>query len=174
MPVLALLNTRDAEAGTDALDSAEGVTAFTREHGLPRLAPGDVPSLLRLREALRAARLRPDGDPADLNALLAQAPLTVRLTASGTPRLVPAPGLAPFAELTARLAAGIAAAQAEGTWERLKVCPAENCAWAFYDQSPAGRRRWCSMRVCGARAKMRSYRARRRGTGGTGAPARPA
>ncbi|NEC67457.1 CGNR zinc finger domain-containing protein, partial [Streptomyces sp. SID9727] len=26
---------------------------------------------------------------------------------------------------------------------------------------PAGRRRWCSMSVCGARAKMRAYRARR-------------
>ncbi|MET9450307.1 CGNR zinc finger domain-containing protein, partial [Streptomyces cinerochromogenes] len=26
--------------------------------------------------------------------------------------------------------------------------------------SPAGRGRWCSMQVCGARAKMRRYRAK--------------
>ncbi|NED72902.1 CGNR zinc finger domain-containing protein, partial [Streptomyces sp. SID9944] len=47
-----------------------------------------------------------------------------------------------------------------GTWTRLKACEAADCHWAYYDRSPAGRGRWCSMRVCGARAKMRRYRAR--------------
>lgn len=72
--------------------------------------------------------------------------------------------LRPVAEpagLTARVAAAIAAAAADGTWARLKACEAEDCQWAYYDRSPAGRRRWCSMSVCGARAKMRTYRAKR-------------
>lgn len=37
--------------------------------------------------------------------------------------------------------------------ERLRICPGNNCGWLFLDSS--GRRRWCSMEVCGSRAKMR-------------------
>ncbi|MFE7121750.1 CGNR zinc finger domain-containing protein, partial [Streptomyces sp. NPDC057654] len=47
------------------------------------------------------------------------------------------------------------------------------CQWVFYDRSPAGRGRWCSMAVCGSRAKMRAYRANK-AAGRRGAPARPA
>ncbi|NED12274.1 CGNR zinc finger domain-containing protein, partial [Streptomyces sp. SID9124] len=86
------------------------------------------------------------------------APLRVTVDAAGGAALCPVeepPGL------TARIAAAVAAASADGTWARLKACEAADCHWAYYDRSPAGRRRWCSMSVCGARAKMRTYRARR-------------
>ena len=43
---------------------------------------------------------------------------------------------------------------------RVRVCPGDNCGWLFLDTS--GRRRWCSMEVCGSRAKMRRLYARRR------------
>ncbi len=43
---------------------------------------------------------------------------------------------------------------------RLRVCAAEDCSARFYDRSPAGRRRWCSMRFCGNAAKARRHRAR--------------
>ncbi|GLY13838.1 CGNR zinc finger domain-containing protein [Kineosporia rhizophila] len=36
------------------------------------------------------------------------------------------------------------------------ACPGEGCGWLFTD--PRGRRRWCSMAVCGNRAKARRYR----------------
>jgi predicted RNA-binding Zn ribbon-like protein len=36
---------------------------------------------------------------------------------------------------------------------RLRMCPGNDCGWLFLDTS--GRRRWCSMEVCGSRAKMR-------------------
>ena len=36
------------------------------------------------------------------------------------------------------------------------------CSARFYDRSPAGRRRWCSMALCGNVAKARRHRARRR------------
>ncbi|HCA85446.1 MAG TPA: hypothetical protein DEQ61_08115, partial [Streptomyces sp.] len=64
------------------------------------------------------------------------------------------------AAFTARVAAAIAAATADGSWLRLKACEADNCRWAYYDRSPAGRSRWCTMQVCGSRAKMRAYRRR--------------
>ncbi len=44
---------------------------------------------------------------------------------------------------------------------RIRECSAEDCALLFLDASRAGRRRWCSMASCGARAKMAAYRARR-------------
>jgi predicted RNA-binding Zn ribbon-like protein len=46
----------------------------------------------------------------------------------------------------------------DGPLDRLKVC--EDCPWLFLDTSRNHSRRWCSMADCGARAKMRRYRAR--------------
>lgn len=46
--------------------------------------------------------------------------------------------------------------------ERIRVCAAEDCSARFYDRSPAGARRWCSMRRCGNVAKARRHRERRR------------
>ncbi len=43
---------------------------------------------------------------------------------------------------------------------RIRECSAQDCALLFLDTSRAGRRRWCSMATCGARAKMAAYRAR--------------
>lgn len=45
---------------------------------------------------------------------------------------------------------------------RLRVCADDGCRWAFVDRSPAGRRRWCDMRVCGNRAKVARHRERAR------------
>jgi predicted RNA-binding Zn ribbon-like protein len=47
-----------------------------------------------------------------------------------------------------------------GTWDRLKVCPDDDCAWVFYDESRNRSRRWCSMNACGNRHKVRAYRDR--------------
>ncbi len=47
---------------------------------------------------------------------------------------------------------------------RVRVCSAADCSARFYDRSPAGRRRWCSMETCGNVAKARRHRARRQDT----------
>ena len=52
-------------------------------------------------------------------------------------------------------------AMVDGTWERLKACPADDCHWAFYDHSKNRSGTWCTMDVCGNRAKVRAYRERR-------------
>ncbi|MFI6880483.1 CGNR zinc finger domain-containing protein [Streptomyces sp. NPDC050400] len=44
---------------------------------------------------------------------------------------------------------------------RVRECAAPDCTLLFVDESRPGRRRWCSMDTCGARAKMQGYRARR-------------
>jgi predicted RNA-binding Zn ribbon-like protein len=47
--------------------------------------------------------------------------------------------------------------------ERIRLCDGENCSWVFFDNSKAGRRRWCDMAVCGNTAKTHRFRANRSG-----------
>ena len=42
----------------------------------------------------------------------------------------------------------------------VKQCPGSGCGWLFVDRS--GRRRWCTMEVCGNRAKVRRHADRER------------
>ncbi len=42
--------------------------------------------------------------------------------------------------------------------DRIRECDGRGCGWLFLDTSKAGRRRWCSMTVCGNRAKARRHR----------------
>jgi predicted RNA-binding Zn ribbon-like protein len=91
------------------------------------------------------------------------------------PQLVGGPG--GVALLTERAAAdsprralgmvALDAARMLGTDERdrIRICASETCSGRFYDRSPAGRRRWCSMRTCGNEAKARRHRERLRGVG---------
>jgi predicted RNA-binding Zn ribbon-like protein len=43
---------------------------------------------------------------------------------------------------------------------RVRICASQTCSARFYDRSPAGRRRWCSMALCGNEAKARRHRER--------------
>ncbi|GGZ16951.1 CGNR zinc finger domain-containing protein [Streptomyces poonensis] len=153
--VQSLVNTLDVETGADSLDTAEGRAPFG-------LTADDLPGARELRESLRAALLAHAGHPphravTPLGELLSGAPLLVTVgTEDGSAALVPADGHS----LLSRVAAAVAEALVAGTWLRLKACEAADCLWAYYDRSPAGRGRWCSMQVCGARAKMRRYRAK--------------
>ncbi|MET7692010.1 CGNR zinc finger domain-containing protein [Streptomyces sp. NPDC005483] len=154
--VESLVNTVDLESGADALDTAEGRARFG-------IAEGEVARARELRESLRVALLAHAGHPphrtvTPLGELLAAAPLVLTVAAAdGSAALTPADAR----PLLSRVAAAVADSLVAGTWIRLKACEAVDCHWAYYDRSPAGRGRWCSMQVCGARAKMRRYRAAR-------------
>ena len=56
----------------------------------------------------------------------------------------------------------VSEAMTDGSWRRLKVCASDTCQWAFYDLSRARSGKWCSMQVCGNRAKQKAWRTRRR------------
>ncbi|GAA2427102.1 CGNR zinc finger domain-containing protein [Streptomyces coeruleofuscus] len=153
--VEALVNTLDIESGADSLDTAEGRARFG-------ITWDGVEDARALRESLRVALLAHAGHPphrevTPLGDLLAGAPLVVSVDRrDGSATLAPADE----GPLVSRVAAAVAEALVAGTWTRLKACEATDCLWAYYDRSPAGRGRWCSMQVCGARAKMRRYRAK--------------
>jgi predicted RNA-binding Zn ribbon-like protein len=48
---------------------------------------------------------------------------------------------------------------------QVRRCPVEagGCGWYFLDTSRAGNRRWCDMRTCGNRAKVRAHYSRTAG-----------
>jgi predicted RNA-binding Zn ribbon-like protein len=54
-----------------------------------------------------------------------------------------------------------------GLRERLRICPGPGCRGRFLDDSPAGRRRWCSMAVCGNRSKAAAHRQAAHAAAGT-------
>ena len=50
----------------------------------------------------------------------------------------------------------------DGTFEHLRLCAADDCRAVFYDRSKNHSGRWCSMDVCGNRAKVRAWRERQK------------
>jgi predicted RNA-binding Zn ribbon-like protein len=60
----------------------------------------------------------------------------------------------------ARLAEPLVDEIQAGRADRFRICDNDTCAWIFYDESRAGRRRWCDMASCGNRAKAARHRAR--------------
>ena len=66
----------------------------------------------------------------------------------------------PVDDALASLAEPIVHEISGGRPERLRICESDTCRWVFYDGSPTGRRRWCSMETCGNRAKAARHRAR--------------
>jgi predicted RNA-binding Zn ribbon-like protein len=94
-----------------------------------------------------------------LNQAAERARLSVRFGADGSAALEASAG---GVDVTVGVVLAASHAGMEvGTWERLKVCANEGCAWAFYDHSRNRSGRWCSMAVCGNRTKTRAYRQRR-------------
>jgi predicted RNA-binding Zn ribbon-like protein len=120
-----------------------------------------------VREGLRAALFVHNGGPPDP----AAAERLERAAARSTLRVCFRPGEPPDLRPSCEAVSGalatllgiVAAAAADGTWQRLKACADEGCRWAFYDHSKNRSGRWCSMASCGNQEKARSYRARRRG-----------
>ncbi|WP_116102338.1 CGNR zinc finger domain-containing protein [Amycolatopsis thermalba] len=141
--VVDFLNTLDVEDDTDVLTNAAGWRGWSHERGLEA---GPVSAARIARAALRAAV----GDTLRPSPLTV--PVTVQLAPDG-PALVARDAVGAVMAAAARLAV-------LGQWSRVKICPADDCRWAFYDESRNRSRTWCSMRVCGNREKARSWRQR--------------
>jgi predicted RNA-binding Zn ribbon-like protein len=63
-------------------------------------------------------------------------------------------------DILARIAEPIVREIGSGHDDRIRICANDTCRWIFYDESRAGRRRWCDMASCGNRAKARRHRER--------------
>ncbi|QUQ70406.1 CGNR zinc finger domain-containing protein [Kutzneria sp. CA-103260] len=152
--LLAFLNTVNMTEATDVLDDELTWRQWAAERGLG--AAGASHKARASRDALRAVALAhhgvqaatapPDGLP--------HGSIRIELSA-GVPVLTAGDALGAALAAAARLAV-------LGYWERIKICPADDCRWAFYDRSRNRSRTWCSMRVCGNREKARNWRERAR------------
>jgi predicted RNA-binding Zn ribbon-like protein len=126
----------------------------------------DLRRALDARDGLQALMFANNGAELDLEAVekldrvLRDAGLFVQLHPDSPPDFVPR--RRDLDGALALIGAIAAIAQLDGSWIRLKACPGEDCGWAFYDHSRNQAGSWCSMSICGSRAKARDYRRRKR------------
>jgi len=169
--VRAFLNTTDVGSGSDELASPAELVAWLSERSLlesgVRAGDQDLERSRKLREALRAlcyanssGELDPEAPPV-LDAAAERSGLRLRFGADGEAEMAPSAEGVDGAH--GRLLAIVAESMRAGTWERLKACRSADCRWAFYDASKNHSRAWCSMAICGNRAKARSFRERHAG-----------
>jgi predicted RNA-binding Zn ribbon-like protein len=161
------LEKNESRPDDESLDSPEALRSWMSSHGIPPGTGVDIEDLRRaigFREAIRPLLGANNGRPLEPGTLEvlrdAAAAGLIRVDIDAEGRAVPEPADTGVPALFARVLAAVADAQAAGTWDRLKACAAESCQWAFYDSSRNRSRTWCSMEVCGNRAKTRAYRAR--------------
>ena len=175
MPLLrvqAFVDTVDLDLRTDILADPAEARAWLADAGL-RESGQDFRADLRLardaRESIRAlighdagsGPLTPDQlEP--LETVLREAQPRLDITPEG--RVLLAAGAPPvsLADGILGLLLIIRDAQADGSWDRLKLCSNADCQWAFYDRSHSRQGAWCDMASCGNRLKNRNLRARRR------------
>jgi predicted RNA-binding Zn ribbon-like protein len=164
---LAALGTWGAEVGVITPEDAASVTSAT---------DGRLRQFIELREALRRlirARLSEEPIPAatltTINATIPPVLTHTRLAAVGDEfRLEMDPlcaGEEPDHALDHLIwAIGQSAIDLltdADELEMIRECPGEDCGYLFRDTS-RGRRRWCSMKTCGNRAKVQRFRDRQK------------
>lgn len=180
-----LVNSFSADSGTESLTDPAALAAWLSAHGLlpaAAAASADDEDLWRtrlvregLRELLARNNAARDGrtdagteaeveteaetEPGALRelALIAQELPLVLDPLAVPPTLVPRAADTVDAVL-AGLLRTVAEAVASGAWARMKAC--RECRWAYYDHSRNRSRSWCSMALCGNRAKARAFRQR--------------
>jgi predicted RNA-binding Zn ribbon-like protein len=158
------------EFGKEHFSDPRSLGEWLSRRGLPidpdEVSRSDLRRALAVRTGLRALLVANNDGPLDADAVkqlddaTRKASLGVRL-ARNSAELVPRASGVDGA--LALILAAVAEAMLDGTWSRFKACRDTDCQWAFYDHSRNGGSVWCSMQVCGGRAKQREYyrRARR-------------
>jgi len=182
-PTLDFCNTR-AGWGTaeprEYLTSYDHLVVWAREAGLvgapiaatvrrsaerePAEASRVLARTLALRDAVYAACTDPAYDDAwETVAAKARAAASVAALVRDAPPgrrwVIPESAGLDLPELELERAAGALLASTD--LSTVGRCPGEGCGWLFLD--PRGRRRWCTMAVCGNRAKARRHARKTRG-----------
>ncbi len=146
--------------------SKQQAAALKREAAAdPEAARRALTRALTLREAIYAAlvqvieRGKPDGRTlAALNEFVAETFMSAQLTVAGGRVALHTPA---GDRLDAMLAPVVRAAVDLLTSDqvrRIGRCADDTCLWLFLDSTRSGTRRWCDMKVCGNRSKVRRFR----------------
>jgi predicted RNA-binding Zn ribbon-like protein len=149
--------------------SAREAGRLQREWAGSSRARRSLEAVRNLRERLRTAVVAWEGGGAvregaleELNRIMTQHPVPTRIEARDGALVAelkltarePEDLLGPLAYWAAMLFAHV---------DRTRVRQCGACVLHFYDNSKKGNRRWCSMQLCGNRAKVAAYQARKRG-----------
>ncbi len=156
--------------GTTVDPPLEMVRTFLVERGLltgkERFGEPERETYLQLRRALRSLIVANEGGalaPADaevIDRLGVEAGLHPHFHADHEPTLEPrGEGVA---AAFGRVVAIAFLASFDGSFGRLKTCASPTCGSVFYDRSKNHSGRWCSMEVCGNRAKVQAWRQRQK------------
>lgn len=175
------------EAPVDTLEDGEGLLSWLRQAQLvpeevlrstrERAIPGEIDRLAgqarALREWFRAFVREHKGRPLEETDLIELAPLNELLTrderyteiVAGESSIFtlapmrrwtsPDALLLPIAEVMARLVC-------EEDFSHVKACEGPACTLLFADHTRGHARRWCSMAICGNRAKQAAHRLRQK------------
>jgi predicted RNA-binding Zn ribbon-like protein len=174
---LDFLNTRyGVGAGRrECLVSDDSVLQWMRRAGLPveEAASGllqERGALLKVALELRETTRRliekrktgGTGDPRILNRILALESSHEQLTWKKRPAPVLTRHQVPatFEAVLVPIATAVARLLVDGDFSMVRQCEGGDCTLWFYDRTKSHHRRWCSMALCGNRAKVAAYRAR--------------
>jgi len=167
--VRAFLSVHDHVYGTrDSLPPSTGTLAWwLREHGLiereQAAAEGDLRWAGEVLEALRTRvreNMGSDRDPdaiRKLDTAAREAGLSVHFGNEGL-----RPSTQGVRGAVGRILAIAFLSELDGSWSRFKECSSPACRAVFWDRSKNRSGRWCTMKDCGNRAKVRAYRERER------------
>jgi predicted RNA-binding Zn ribbon-like protein len=178
----------------DWLDTGEGLLRWIKQAGLvpakalaelrARALPGELDSVAAqargLREWFRGFVLEHKGRSLASSDLVALEPLNRLLARDEAFRQIVArePGGAKGLELRSTrrwrsaeslllpIGEALAACVCEEDFSDVKACEGASCTLLFADHTRARARRWCSMAICGNRAKVAAHRERRKTAGG--------
>jgi predicted RNA-binding Zn ribbon-like protein len=164
------LNSIDIEEGTEQFHTPAQLRTWLVNRGLAkpenlRLTSKDLERARRFRELLRGLAASNNGlrTPStlheELNRELARLTFVSAVKGNGVATLQPA-GIG-IERALSQLAAILIQEMIRGRWSRMKACAQDICRWVFYDHSRSRTGTWCTMAVCGSRAKSRTYYRRR-------------
>jgi CGNR zinc finger len=165
--VRAFVSVHDHLAGTsDSLaPDLDTIAWWLAKRGLiPPETPVEEPDLQLAADVLEALRSRvrenmgADRDPNAIRVLDDAAHATGLTVRFGTEGL--APTTVGVRGALGRILAIAFLSEIDGTWSRFKMCSSPVCRSVFWDRSKNRSGRWCTMKSCGNRAKVRAYRER--------------
>lgn len=155
-------------------DSQEAFVAWLKNNGFESSAGNldirdlDLPGIINFREAvyrylkcLVTGTVPHSDDVETINTMLALTRKTTRMTSSFELVEVPTT-LTPLQEILSRVALNLARFVTAGERGRLRICGNPECGVIFYDTSKSSKRKWCNMKTCGNRNKVRLLRMRKR------------
>jgi predicted RNA-binding Zn ribbon-like protein len=165
--VIDFVNTAGFDPVREDLQTSSALGAWLSDQGLDpgsRVTAADLDEARVVREALRDLLLAHNEVVTDvpratavLDTAAQRSGLGIRFADGGARAEPSATGVR---GALGRILAEVSAGMADGTWERLKACRADDCRWAFLDTAKNRSRAWCSMQSCGNRAKVAAYRER--------------